>query len=153
MARLIAVNPTRVDYRERFESLIEEYNAGAMQIDVLFQQLLELTRSLGEEEQRHVREQLTEAELVVFDLLTRPGPDLSPTERDEVKKVVRKLLGRLQAILTVDWQRTIQERARVRDAIAEELDQGLPRAYSPEVFQAKAGAVFQHVYETRGRSA
>ena len=46
-------------------------------------------------EQRHVREHLSEEELTVFDLLTRPGPDLSPAERDEVRKVARHLLPRL----------------------------------------------------------
>lgn len=45
-----------------------------------------MSRSLSDEEQRHVREQLTEEELTVFDLLTRPGPDLTPEEREEVKK-------------------------------------------------------------------
>jgi hypothetical protein len=52
----------------------------------LFRELLALSRSLSDEEQRHVREQLTEEELTVFDLLTRPGPDLTPEEREEVKK-------------------------------------------------------------------
>jgi type I restriction enzyme R subunit len=118
-----------------------------MQIDQLFAQLLELSRTLTDEEQRHVRENLTEAELVVFDLLTRPGPDLSPGERDEVKRVVKKLLLRLREILTIDWQKTNQARAKVKSVIEEELDQGLPRNYTPDVFQVKAGAVFQHVYE------
>jgi type I restriction enzyme R subunit len=153
LARLVAVNPTRIDFRAKFEALIDDYNRGAMQIDNLFTALLELTRSLSDEEQRHVREQLTEPELVVFDLLTRPGPDLSPAERDEVKKVVRKLLARLQEILTVDWQKTNQARAKVKSAIEDELDHGLPRNYSPEVFREKAGAVFQHVYERMGRPA
>jgi type I restriction enzyme R subunit len=153
LMRLVAVNPTRVDFRARFEALIEEYNAGALQIEGLFQQLLDLTRSLSDEAQRHVREQLTETELVVFDLLTRPGPELSTPERGEVKKVVRKLLGRLQAILTVDWKKTNQARAQVRVAIEDELDGGLPRAYTPDMFKAKAGAVFEHVYESFGRSA
>ena len=39
------------------------------------------------EQQRHVREHLSEEELTVFDILTRPGPDLSPEERSEIKKV------------------------------------------------------------------
>jgi type I restriction enzyme R subunit len=151
--RMIAVNETRVDLRKQFETLIETYNAGSMQIGQLFQQLLELSRSLTDEEARHVREHLSEEELVVFDLLTRPGPDLSTEERDEVKKVASRLLAKLRGIFTVDWQRTTQARARIRDAIEETLDEGLPRAYSPEVFKMKAGVVFQHVYEHYGRAA
>jgi len=147
LERLIAVNETRVDFRERFESLIEAYNAGSRQIEQLFLDLLELAQSLTEEETRHARERLTEEELVVFDLLTRPGPELTTEERDEVKKVARRLLKKLRSVLTVDWRKTAMARARVQDAIEEALDEGLPRAYSPEVFKAKAGAVFQHVYE------
>jgi type I restriction enzyme R subunit len=56
-------------------------------------------------------------------------------------------------MFTVDWQRTTQARARIRDIIEETLDEGLPRAYSPEVFNPKAGAVFQQVYEHYGRAA
>lgn len=84
---------------------------------------------------------------MVFDLLTRPGPDLTTAERDEVKKVAQRLLTRLNEILTLDWQNTTQSRARVRDLIEEALDVGLPRAYTPEVFKSKAGVVFQHIYE------
>ncbi len=151
--RMVAVNETRVDLREKFETLIADYNAGSTQIEQLFLQLLDLSRSLTDEEARHVREQLTEEELVVFDLLTRPGPDLSTEERDEVKKVARQLLGRLRGIFTVDWQKTAQARARIRDAIEDALDSGLPRAYTPDVFKAKAGVVFQHVYERFGQAA
>jgi type I restriction enzyme R subunit len=115
--------------------------------------LIAFLHSLTDEEARHVREQLTEEELVVFDLLTRPGPELSTEERNEVKKVARQLLAKLNGVLTIDWQKTAQARARVRDAIEAELDDGLPRAYSPDVFKAKAGAVFQHVYDKYARVA
>ena len=71
--KLIRVNKTRADYLAKFEELIESYNAGSRNIDELFQELLALSRDLSDEEQRHVREHLTEDELTVFDLLTRPG--------------------------------------------------------------------------------
>lgn len=133
--------------------MIAEYNAGSRQIEQLFQELLELSQTLTEEQTRHVREQLSEEELVVFDLLTRPGPDLSPKERDEVKRVARELLAKLRTAFTVDWQKTAQSRAKVKDAIEETLDEGLPRAYTPELFKDKAGAVFEHVYRRYGRAA
>ncbi len=81
--RLIAANETRADLREKFEALIEAYNTGSAQIAELFVALVEFTQTLSEEEARHVRENLSEEELVVFDLLTRPGPELSSAERDE----------------------------------------------------------------------
>lgn len=151
--RLIDINETRVDFRQKFETLIDKYNSGSTQIEQLFLELLKLSRGLTDEEARHLREQLTEAELVVFDLLTRPGPDLSADERNEVKKVARQLLAKLTGVLTIDWHKTALARARVRDAIEAELDEGLPRAYSPDVFKTKAGAVFQHVYDKYSRVA
>ena len=33
-------------------------------------------------------------------------------------------------------------------AIEDTLDAGLPRAYTPEVYQQKCAAVFEHVYES-----
>ncbi len=151
--RLIEANETRVDLREKFETLIEAYNLGSAQIEQLFAELMKLSSTLSEEEQRHVREHLAEEELVVFDLLTRPGPDLSSTERNDVKKVARELLAKVRSALTTDWHKTAQSRARVRDAIEQTLDEGLPRAYTPDVFKTKAGVLFQHVYERYGRVA
>jgi type I restriction enzyme, R subunit len=63
------------------------------------------------------------------------------------------VLAKLRGIFAIDWQRTTQARARVREAIEETLDEGLPRAYSPEVFKTKATVIFQHVYERYGRAA
>src|SRR5205807_9506392 len=94
--KMIRINKTRADYLAKFEELIESYNAGSRNIEELFQELLALSRALTQEQQRHVREQLTENELTVFDILTRPGPDLTFEERDEVKKVARQLLQRLK---------------------------------------------------------
>jgi type I restriction enzyme, R subunit len=72
--RLNRVNQTRANYVAKFWKLIESYNAGSRNIDDLFKDLLVLSRALSDEQHRQVREQLTEAELTVFDLLTRPGP-------------------------------------------------------------------------------
>jgi type I restriction enzyme R subunit len=84
---------------------------------------------------------------------SRPGPELTTDERNEVKKVAPKPLAKLKAITTLDWQKTAQARAKVLDAIEAALDEGLPRAYTPEVFKAKAGVVFRHIYERYGRAA
>jgi type I restriction enzyme R subunit len=147
LERLIRLNRTRIDFQERFEELIDAYNAGTKNIEELFNELLALSRALTEEQTRHVRENLTEEELTIFDILTRPGPELSGQERDEVKRVANMLLDRLKALLTFNWRQTFQSRARVRLAIEETLDTGLPRAYTPEVYQQKCGTVFEHIYE------
>ena len=151
--KLIRINKTRADYRAKFEALIESYNTGSRSIEELFEELVRFSRSLNEEEQRHVREQLTEDELTVFDILTRPGPNLTPEERNEVKKVARILLEKVKGTLVIDWRAKAQARAQVRLTIEDTLDEGLPRAYSPELYHQKCSAVFEHVFESFGRAA
>jgi type I restriction enzyme R subunit len=146
--KLIRLNKTRADYLTKFEELIESYNSGRRTVQELFEELLAFSRGLNAEEQRHVREQLSEAELTVFDLLTRPGPNLSDEEREEVKKVARQLLQTVKRALVIDWRQKAQARAQVRLAIEDELDDGLSRAYSPELYQQKCSAVFEHVFES-----
>lgn len=48
----------------------------------------------------------------------------------------------------IDWRRRSAARAQVRLAIEDVLDTGLPRVYSPELYQQQCSAVFQHVYES-----
>ncbi len=152
LEKLIRLNRTRANYLAKFEELIESYNAGSRNIEDLFNQLVTLSRALDEEQQRHVREHLSEEELTVFDLLTRPGPELSKAEGEEVKKVARLLIDRLKTIIALDWRKRAAGRARVHEAINEILDQGLPPAYTRQVFQAKCAVLFEHVYETYGDS-
>ncbi len=148
LEKLIRLNKTRTDYLEKFEELIESYNNGSRNIEQILEDLLNFTETLSEEQQRHLREHLTEEELTVFDILTRPGPELSQEEREEVKKVAHKVLSRLKALLGVDWRCQTQARAKVRLAIEDELDSGLPETYTRELFSSKCSALFEHVYES-----
>ena len=148
LEKMVELNRTRADFSEKFEELIESYNAGSRTIEALYQELLELSNSLNVEEQRHVRENMTEEELVIFDILTRPSPELGTEERAEVKKVARELLARLKALLVLNWRQKQQARAKIQDVIGFALDDGLPRAYTPELYKQKCSAVFEHVYES-----
>ena len=148
LEKLIRLNKTRTDFQEQFEELVESYNAGSRNIEALFEELVKLSRNLSKEQQRHVRENMTEEELVIFDILIRPAPDLSADERSEVKKVAKLLLERIKALLVLDWRKRQSSRAGVEDAIKGLLDAGLPRVYSPELYQKKCSAVFEHVYES-----
>ena len=147
LEKLIRLNKTRANYGDKFEELIESYNSGSRNIEDLFNELLALSKSLNHEQQRHVREQLSEEELTVFDLLTRPGPELSAEERAEVKKVARELLERVKTSLTLDWRQQSQARARVRITIEDVLDKGLPEAYEPPLFKQKCSVLFEHMFE------
>lgn len=148
LERMVRLNRTRADYLEKFQALIDDYNSGSRNIEEIFQDLLALSRMLTDEQGRHVREHLNEEELTVFDILIRPGPKLTSDERDEVKKVARQLLERLNTLLVLGWRQKIQSRARVRIAIEDVLDEGLPRAYTKDVYGEKCSALFEHVYES-----
>lgn len=148
--KLIRLNRTRADYLTKFEELIDAYNAGSRNIDELFRELLALSRSLNEEQERHVRENLSEEELVIFDILTRQAQELRAEERTELKKVARDVLSKLKQLLVLDWRHTVAARSKVKLAIEDVLDQGLPRAYTPDIYKQKCSAVFEHVYETYG---
>lgn len=148
LEKMIQLNRTRADFAEKFEALIESYNAGSRSIEELFQELMNLSNSLNDEQERHVRENMSEEELVIFDILTRPAPELSADEKTEVKKVARDLLARLKALLVLNWRNKSTARSQLKLTIEDTLDTGLPRAYTPELYNQKCSAVFEHVYES-----
>lgn len=144
-------NPTRFDLVERIEELIAEYNAGSLNIDEYLRRLIELSQSLTEEEQRSVSEGLTEEELAIFDLLTKPEPVLTDADREVVKASAKRLLVHLHDKLVLDWRRKAATAADVRSSIRRLLDADLPAdPYPPEVFDAKVQAVFDHVATAYG---
>jgi len=148
LERLIRLNKTRADFAEKFEELIESYNSGSRNIEELFEELVKLSRNLSDEQQRHVRENLSEEELVIFDLLTRPGPELSAAERAEVKKVARELLTRLKSLLVLNWRQKSSARSQLKLTIEDVLDTGLPRIYDKPLYEQKCSALFEHIYES-----
>lgn len=150
-------NPTRYELVERIEQLIDDYNAGSVNIDEYLRRLIELSKTLTEEEERSAREGLTEEELAVFDLLTQPDPVLTATERETVKASAKKLLDYLHQKLVQDWRRKVDVLSDVDSTIRRVLDQELPEEpYTPDIFTAKVQLVFDHVrtaYGDDGESA
>jgi type I restriction enzyme, R subunit len=118
-----------------------------MNVQVFFDKLLVFAKRLDAEDKRGISEQLTEEELVIFDLLTKPEIALSDKEQAEVKKVAKALLEKLKKEkLVLDWRKQQATRAGVLVTIQEVLDE-LPRAYTPELYQQKCDTVYQHFYE------
>ena len=151
---MVELNKTRSDLMEKFKKLIDEYNKG-LDVDGFFAQLTDFVKELSEEEQRGVSEQLTEEELALFDILTKPEIDMTGKESEEVKKVARMLLQTLkEAKLVLDWRKKQRTRADVYTTVKTVLDE-LPRAYTTELYQLKCDTVYQHVYDSyqgEGRS-
>jgi len=145
---LVRLNPARVDLVERFEKLVADYNAGSMNTEVFFQELLAFGKALTDEEARSLSEGLTEEQLAVFDLLMRPAPELSDKERTQVKKVAEELLTILKRDkIVLDWRKEQSTRAAVRVAVEETLDR-LPEAFTRQLYAQKCDAVYQHVFDS-----
>jgi type I restriction enzyme R subunit len=138
-------NPTRKPLVEKLRRLIDEYNAGSLNVDEMLRRLQSLSRDLSEEEQRTAREGLEESELAVFDLLTRPDPELTDTERDKVKAIARRLMEHIQERLVLDWRRKAETREAARGLVKDILEE-LPDAYDPETWERKTGIVFDHIF-------
>ena len=130
---------------DQLRRLIDEYNAGSFNVDEMLRRLQSLSRELSEEEQRTAREGLSEPELAVFDLLTRPDPELTPEERDEVKAIARLLMDHIQERLVLDWRRKAETREAARVLVMDVLED-LPEAYDKETWNRKAAIVFDHIF-------
>ncbi|HNI35583.1 MAG TPA: type I restriction endonuclease subunit R, partial [Microthrixaceae bacterium] len=149
-------NPTRYELVERIEQLIEDYNAGSLNIDEYLRRLVELSKTLTAEEERAVREGMTEEELAIFDLLTQPDPVLTEEERETVKASAKKLLEHLHDKLVQDWRRKVATTNDVNSTIRRILDETLPDPYTVDIFHTKVQLVFDHVltaYDDNGKSA
>tara|TARA_Y100000590_G_C15722301_1_gene1013918 strand:+ start:124 stop:3240 length:3117 start_codon:yes stop_codon:yes gene_type:complete len=149
LTNMVEKNRTRINFKERFEELIAEYNAGSKNVSELFDQLVALAGELKVEEQRHIGEGLTEEELAIFDILTRPDIGLNQNEITTVKKVARDLLNVLKAEkLVLDWKTRQNTRADVFVSIERILDEGLPTAYEKDLYSSKCASVFDHIYDS-----
>jgi type I restriction enzyme R subunit len=110
-------------------------------------------QSLEAEEMRHIREGLTEEELVLFDLLDKPK--LSNEEKQKVKDAAKELLARIkdekEKILVVDWEKTHQTRLQVQNAIDKILNDYLPEKYDRLAFRETSNNVFNHLLAHQAR--
>jgi len=60
---------------------------------------------------------------------------------------VRELLARLKELLFLNWRQKSSARSQLKLTIEDVLDSGLPRAFTPELYQQKCAALFEHMYE------
>jgi type I restriction enzyme R subunit len=148
LKRLVRLNRTRIDYLEKFQQMIDEYNSGSMNVDEFFKRLTDFAQELNDEEKRGIAEQLSEEELTIFDLLTKPEMSLTEKEKKEVKKVARELLITLNnGKFVLDWRKKQQSQASVRVAIEQVLE-SLPQCYTKNLYQRKCNLIYQHIFDS-----
>jgi len=139
-------NKKRARFMERLQSLLQEYNSGAHDIDQLFNDLVDLAKDLSVEEQRAVKEGMSEEELAIFDLLLKDN--LNPDEVGTIKSTSHELLLKLKPLLVPHWRDFEPNRAGVRMAISDLLYSKLPEpTYTEQDCEAKGCEVYNFVYE------
>jgi len=147
--RMLRINVTRSDFAERFRNIIDAYNAGGSQTDDFYEKILKFMEELRAEEERHVREELTEEELEIFDLLRKDR--LTKDEEQRVKLAAKELYATLTSrkgeLFVVGWQNDAKPKERVRSAIINCLNDVLPESYDRDIFAAKSNRVYQHIVD------
>ena len=149
LARMLAQNPMRMDYYRRYSEIVADYNRekDRVTIEETFAKLVDLVNGLSAEQRRAAEEGLSEEELALFDLITRPG--LTKADRERIKRESRNLLIRLRDVIAgVDrWTEKEQTQALVKSAILDHVYATLPDPpYSDVEKEAAAERLYQHVW-------
>lgn len=153
LQQMLAENPLRLEFYERYQEIIESYNKGKSLEDTvkIFEDLQEFIRDLSVEDQRAIKEQLDQDTLTIFDLL-KDGKLLSEKDLKEVKKVAKQTLDKLkeEKLKIPNWKESRQIKAQVKSTIYENLLWLPPEAYTDEEVSLKSVAVYQHIFSRYG---
>ena len=150
LAEMLARNPSRMDYQQKYEEIVADYNRekNRATIEETFRRLTELMDELDAEQRRAVEEGLSEDELALFDLLKKE--DLGKAQRELVKQASRDLLASIQARLAdLDrfWEKE-QTKAEVVVFILDEVHTKLPSPpFTAEEKTAVADEVYAHIWQ------
>ena len=150
LAEMLARNPSRMDYQQKYEDIVADYNRekDRVTIEDIFRRLMELMDGLDAEQTRAVEEGLSEDELALFDLLKKDN--LAKTERERVKQASRNLLESITARLSeLDrfWEKE-QTKAEVEVFILDEIYTSLPTPpFTAEEKKAAAAEVYAHIWQ------
>lgn len=150
LQRMLANNPLRMDYYKKYQEIIADYNLekDRATVENTFARLMQLANELDDEQQRTVREGLSEEELALFDLLFKE--DITKAEREKVKQASRELLAVLshQLAQMEDWTRKEQTKSEVEAFILDQLYLTLPMPpFTEEETQAAAREVYDFIWQ------
>ena len=148
--KLLDQNPLRIDFYERYQEIIDNYNRGKEYVSIkeIFDELVVLLGDLSEEGKRAERENLEEDELTVFDMLTR-DKKLSDKDKAEVKEAGRGLLEHLKKneFKVNLWAEKTQTASAVRRVIEDFLYMKLPHPTYNDDISSKADILYNDFKE------
>ena len=148
IAQMLAINPSRINFYEKYQEIIHQYNEeqNRVSIEKTFEALMHLTEELSEEEKRYIREGFdNDEQLSMYDVLMKD--DLSKEDMKKLKKVAKDLLSKIKEILkTMDHPFDKQEtKAAIVVTIRDMLWQELPESYPDESITYYRDAVYNFV--------
>ena len=143
-------NPTVAYLADQLGQLTHAYNAGTFGSEQYLERLAHLHELLDEHQRRIVEEDLSEAELAIFDLLIKPAPELTEGEMRQVRTAAQRLLSFVEQTLVPDWKKKEETKGAVMVSIRNVLDDELPEAYGREIFDEKRQAIYEHIYASFG---
>lgn len=153
LAEMLAQNPSRINFYERYQEIIESYNQeqDRASIEKIFEELMDLSKQLSEEERRYVREGFdNDEQLSMYDLLMKD--DLTKAEIKKIKEVAVELLEKIKnQLATMDHPFEKREtKAAIIITIRDTLWEMLPESYSDESIDSYKDAVFEYVQQRYG---
>ena len=156
IAQMLAQNPSRINFYERYQEIIHDYNReqNRATIEKTFEELMKLSNELTEEEKRYVREGFeNDEQLSMYDVLMKD--DLTKDDIKKLKSVAKELLEKIKAQLaTMDHPFDKQEtKAAIIITIRDILWKELPESYSDESINYYRDAVYNYVSQHYGSVA
>ena len=149
LERMVTANPGRVNYYERYQKIIEDYNSeqDRATIERTFMDLMDLANSMDQEEQRYVREGFeSDEELSIYDLLF--SENLSKQDIKAIKEVSSNLLKKVKAkIAELDhWTDKQETKATIDTLIRDTLWAELPECYDEISISTYRQKIYEYVY-------
>ena len=147
--QMLSCNPTRMDYYDRYQDIIKEYNEEKDRAAIAdaFEKLMKLSQDLSQEEKRYAREGFSsDEELSVFDLLFKA--DLTKQEIGRIKQVSIDLLAKVKAkIAELDhWADKPETKAIVDNLIRDTLWAELPESYDEHSITGYRSELYEYFY-------
>ena len=152
LARMMKNNPLRIDYYERYQEIVNDYNKDNKkdEIAIVFENLMKLINELDEEQKRYIKEGFdSDEELSIYDLLIS-GQTLSKDEINKVKKLSQEMLGKIKArIHELDhWRDKEETQSIISVLIRDLLWANLPESYSDNEIAIYKQTLYEYVYNT-----
>lgn len=151
LQRMMALNPERIDYYERYQKIIEEYNAQQDKATIakVFDELMKLVNELEQEQVRYVKEGFkNDEELAIFDVIVKGQDGLTKEDIKRVKGIAVEVLEKIKTYIanTSNWRDKEPTQAEVHNIIEDDFYANLPEAYN-ESWKNCSDNVYEFIYQ------